>query len=97
MNKLRKLIAIALLTALVIVAVTPAAAKSTAQDFHFLAGDPSQWGVEAYSGGGTGKVIFQDLHLNGDPSQWGLAGDPSQWNETALLTRKVNEYEGQHR
>jgi hypothetical protein len=40
----------------------------------------------------------------GDPSQWGRAraeavraeasgaGDPSQW-----LTRKVNEYEGQHR
>ena len=35
----------------------------------------------------------------GDPSQWGraraeasVAGDPSQW-----LSRKVNEYEGQHR
>lgn len=47
----------------------------------------------------------------GDPSQWGSAqGDPSQWgfqavvlpNEASpapgeLLTRKVNEYEGQHR
>ena len=35
----------------------------------------------------------------GDPSQWGraraeasVAGDPSQWG-----SRKVNEYEGQHR
>lgn len=33
----------------------------------------------------------------GDPSQWGraraeVAGDPSQWE-----SRKVNEYEGQHR
>ena len=35
----------------------------------------------------------------GDPSQWGrshqggaVVGDPSQW-----ISRKVNEYEGQHR
>ena len=35
--------------------------------------------------------------IAGDPSQWGraraeVAGDPSQWE-----SRKVNEYEGQHR
>jgi hypothetical protein len=49
---------------------------------HAAAGDPSQWGRSA--------------SIVGDPSQWGLSasvvGDPSQW-----LSRKVNEYEGQHR
>jgi hypothetical protein len=53
--------------------------------------------------------VFAGTAHAGDPSQWGrssVAGDPSQWGQVATaadgddtpgLTRKVNEYEGQHR
>lgn len=84
MTRLRKLTVILLLVLLFVAAIAPAAAKVTMQDFHFaVAGDPSQWGSAAEYSGGTGKVTMQDFHLVGDPSQWGLS-------------RKVNEYEGQH-
>ena len=33
----------------------------------------------------------------GDPSQWGLAAEPNLGQDgSQQLTRKVNEYEGQH-
>jgi hypothetical protein len=96
MHKFRKLVAAVILGAIILIAVAPAAAKVTVV---FLAeGDPSQWGVDGdpsqwgvfSHGGGSGKVSMQDFHFT-------MAGDPSQWEEADLITRKVNEYEGQHR
>ena len=50
---------------------------------------------------GTGRTISGTVEIEGDPSQWGYQvvvesneGFPSGGD---LLTRKVNEYEGQHR
>lgn len=84
MNRFRKLIAIAVLIAIVVVAVTPAAAKVTVV---FLSdGDPSQWGVEELL---TRKV-------NEYEGQHRFAGDYDDGGLEELLTRKVNEYEGQH-
>lgn len=50
---------------------------------------------------GAGRTVSGTVELDGDPSQWGYQvvvqsneGFPSDQD---LLTRKVNEYEGQHR
>jgi hypothetical protein len=50
---------------------------------------------------GAGRTISGTVELEGDPSQWGYQvvvqsneGFPAPGD---LLTRKVNEYEGQHR
>lgn len=60
MNKLHKLITAAILIAIVVISVTPAAAKVTV--VFLTAGNPSQWGVS--------ENLY---HLAGDPSQWGFA------------------------
>ena len=50
------------------------------------------------AGAGAGKVNMNDRTVAGDPSQWGLtSGKDSEVPVTSSLTRKVNEYEGQHR
>jgi len=63
------------------------------------------------TGAGGGKVSMNDLTVAGDPSQWGLTtGKDPEFPTTpgvatgrdpelpvSGLTRKVNEYEGQHR
>ena len=48
------------------------------------AGDPSQWGRSRAA---------TVASIKGDPSQWGLA---ASHGDVGQLTRKVNEYEGQH-
>ena len=51
----------------------------------------------AGSGGKVGEVPVV-TGIAGDPSQWGLAtGKDPEIPVTPTLTRKVNEYEGQHR
>jgi hypothetical protein len=49
------------------------------------------------TGAGGGKVSMNDLTVAGDPSQWGLTTGKDPELPVSGLTRKVNEYEGQHR
>jgi hypothetical protein len=64
------------------------------------------------TGAGGGKVSMNDLTVAGDPSQWGLTtgkdpelpstpgvatGKDPELPVSSGLTRRVNEYEGQHR
>ena len=80
MNRFRKFIAVAVLVALVVMAVTPAAAKVTV--VFLSAGDP----------GSVEELLTRKV--NEYEGQHRLIGDQSGFE--ALLTRKVNEYEGQH-
>ena len=49
------------------------------------------------TGAGGGKVNMNDRTVAGDPSQWGLTIGKDPEIPVTNLTRKVNEYEGQHR
>ncbi len=82
MNRYRKFIAVAVLVAIVVLAVSPAAAKVTV--VFLSAGDSGQSAIEERL---TRKV-------NEYEGQHRLVSHPSGVEE--LLTRKVNEYEGQH-